>query len=367
VKAETSFPINLKPLPMASKNSTPVAVSSSSRPLPSKAKKSKQHAPILPDNPLGLSARDSEGKLFGPKDIGFRQAFARKGERTDATNKLYLREFARFEEFVIASGGEELLMALKASQLPNTEVSTLAGDYMSNRNNIVEFRNTGVKTFLDTTTATLCWQKLAAVLKDTTKYNLSDKDFELARKMKNSYLREAKLVPGLGELSHQVKPLSKAQISFLLHSDCISICMPKGLQCRFYILFTLFFLPRVRAEASQVQRGEFKLLLNPDGSDRAVVYAPNGSLKRDLGVRAGEKASMSFKRPTALPCEEPSLNFCLILREMFKHLDQIPHEGSRDTQYMFHRCVQSTPEPGKPFFLPARLGMDNFDRLLRVA
>lgn len=339
-----------------------------SGPPPAK-KMSKQHipAPILPDNPLGLSARDNSGKLLTPQDDGFRQAFARKGLRTDPTNKIYLREFERFKGFVAESEGEETLQALLSSTLSTGQVSALVGDFMANRYNITEYRKSGVKTFLDTTSAALCWQKLVAVLRETTKYILSDRDFDVARQMKNSYLREAKKVPGLGELAHQAKPLSKAQISFLLHSDCMNIYTPKGLQCRFYIMLTLFFLPRVRSEASQVQRGEFRILLNPDGTDRCVVYAPNGSLKRDTGVRAGEKSGLTFKRPAAFPCVEPSLNFCLILREMFWHLDQLPHEGSRETQYMFHRCVASTPEPGHAFFLSDKLGLDSFDRLLRVA
>ena len=322
---------------------------------------------MINNNPLGLVAKTKSGVILRPKDAGFREAFAKAGKRTEETERRYEKEFARFEAFVEDSFGKQMLTDLLASTMEEKAVADIVGDFMTSRINLTKYEREGVTTFLDTTTAQLVWQKLSAMLEDRTEYRLSSKGMRMAKRMKNSYLRAAKKVAGLGELANQPMPITHAQLSYLLHNDHLDLYTPKGLQCLFYIMFCIIFLPRVRSEAANVQRGEFKFLLNADGSDRGVVYAANGSLKRDSGVRVGANAAPAYKQPMALPCPEPKLNFCVILRELFRYLDMLPHDGNRDSQYLFHTPVAGNPGRDKPFYLKSRLGIDSFDGLFRWA
>ena len=66
-----------------------------------------------------------------------------------------------------------------------------------------------------------------------------------------------------------------------------------------------------------------------------VMYVPQGTLKRDRGDQTPYDAAGYHKRPFALNTDVNKSCFHLILLEMERHLDLLPHTGDRKTQKMF--------------------------------
>jgi len=355
------------------KRAKPAGATTNNNP-PSKPKQTVRKAPKfkysendIPTNPLNFKMTNGAGEEveFGTSE--FNHLFGESEKMTDATKKSYNLEFDRFLRFVRNNFGEGKETDLLSSTLPPTECSDIVSTFIQSRINVKEWRDHGVRKFLDTSTMDLIWQKIVAVFKQKTTYNLWSDDFVSARNARATYMVNSKKVHGHGELQNQPEALTRAMISFLLHSDQVTMFTPRGLVWNFYLLFTLIFLPRVRTEAKQVTRGDFFFLRNSDGSVRAVVYCPKGQLKRDRGHIRGDHHAKVFKRPIALPCPgEPKLSFDIVLETMFAHLDKLPWNGPRSEQPMFYQVVQQIPKPGSCFFLNRQMGVDYFSRLFRT-
>ena len=133
-----------------------------------------------------------------------------------------------------------------------------------------------------------------------------------------------------------------------------------------YLLIMLYFLPRCGDEVRKITRGDFHRVLGPQGNVIGVVYVPQGTLKKDRGDKKAVDAAGYFKRPFALVTAEDKLNFHLVLSELERHLDMLPHTGpSRDTQKLFKMSKGTQPAPGECFYLPGDLGILKFNHLLR--
>ena len=92
--------------------------------------------------------------------------------------------------------------------------------------------------------------------------------FDGAKETRSSYQTKSKAEQGLGEMAKQSKPISRIQLSYILHHDYLSHYTPKGLLSLFYIILVVTFLPRVREEVQNMTRGDFKCIYNPDGTIR---------------------------------------------------------------------------------------------------
>jgi hypothetical protein len=65
---------------------------------------------------------------------------------------------------------------------------------------------------------------------------------------------------GLGEMA-KPSPLSRIQLSCILHHDYLSHYTPKGLCSLFYIMLVVTYLQKIT-------NGDFKRIYNPDGTIR---------------------------------------------------------------------------------------------------
>jgi len=331
-----------------------------------KQPKQKNSEADIPVNPLNFTVTNQAGEEleFGTKE--FNNLFGEAEKLTDTTRKAYNLEFDRFVRFSKHNSGAAKVEKMLASTLHPTDVSNMVSTFIQSRINVREWKDHGVRKFLDTTTMDLIWQQLVGVFKQKTTYDLWSKNFQGARNARATYMKNSKKVAGNGELQNQPEPLTRAQISFLLHSDQLNLFTPRGLLTTFYILFTLIFLPRVRTEVRNVTRGDFQFLRNPDGSVRAVVYCPKGQLKRDRGHVRGSNSARVFKRPIALPCPgEPKLSFDIVLETLFAHLDMLEWSGPRSEQPLLYQMMKVTPPPGSCFFINRPLGVRTFDELFR--
>ena len=99
-----------------------------------------------------------------------------------------------------------------ASELEAEEVGRMLALYLSSRVNKKVWEEEGVVQPLDTTTYDFVWSKLTKILGTETNYKLTDPAFDVARGIKAAYMKKAKAVAGLGELAHQAKPLTSAQV-----------------------------------------------------------------------------------------------------------------------------------------------------------
>ena len=357
-------------LPSAKRSRPPLDSPSTNTPPPTinKLKRRKINSASPPKNPLGYSMFDKDGNAAKFGSSMFVNLFASAGKISEDTKRRYELEFAKLESFVVKEYGQQKWNDILDSKLPSTEVSTCVASYIMGRINKCVWRDTQTARHLDTTSLDLVWAKLVSQFKSKTSYDLYSKDFLLCREAKSKYQRDAKLVPGLGELANQSVPLSRAQISYLLHSDHLCLDTPRGLVTLFYVLVTLYFLPRVGKETKGMTRGCFSKIYNPNGSVKAVVYTPKGTLKRDMGDKVGANQAMVLKRPIALPMpSEPKLSFDVVLDVLFSHLDLLPHAGDRSTQPIFHQLVSPIPRPGSCFFLNKPMGNDTYNTLLRQA
>ena len=98
-----------------------------------------------------------------------------------------------------------------------------------------------------------------------------------------------------------------------------------------------------------------------------VLYVPMGTTKRDRGNVKAHDCAGYFKRPFAMVTQEDKLNWNVVFGVFERELDKLPHEGSRDTQNLFHQVRSGIQKPGDPMFLPGNLGIDSYDRLLKTA
>jgi len=320
----------------------------------------------IPYNPHNLHYEDDEGNALTPGSSAVLAKFAKSHKLTKRTQARYNVEHKRFEAFIVKTAGAQTLANYLSSSLPPQQVADLVSDYLLNRINLSVWRTTGKKQYLDTTTARLVWAKISRVMRQKTNYNMSTMPaFQSSKDSLSTYLEGAKDVGGLGENAGQANGLSRVQLSYLLHHDFLSMYTPVGLVSLFYMSFVITFFPRVREEAKRVTRGDFKRIMNPDGTVRCVVYGPRGKCKRDRGSRAGDKGAAVFKRPIALPSKEPKISFPVILDTMEAHLDLLPWEGDRADQPMFMMFHNTTPKAGQSFFMNKELGQIKFDNIMK--
>lgn len=363
-----------QPLPGPSRLASPPHPTPSSsrlppqpKPGPSRLSSSKRCYGEPPSNPLGFTVTDEEGNLAQFGTDAFVHHIAKKPKVKAETAAVYENEFKLLKQFIARNYSVAHTEMLLKNELPSQTVCTMVSSYLMSRVNRTIWKETGTPKHLDTTTYEKLFAGLVHEFRRHTNYNLYSKEFAECRAAKNLYLREAKSVPGLGELSGQTIALSRAQISYLLHSDHLNLDTPRGLISLFWVLTTLLFLPRVKSEVRKLTRNSFSIIKNPDGSPMAVVYTPKGTLKRDNGERRGSNAAATFKRPIALVCPaEPKLSFDIVLKVLFSHLDLLPWTGDRGEQPLFYGLVNPPPPPGSCFFLNKPMGIQTYDRLLRT-
>ena len=364
VKLEPGESPKVEP-PIASTSRPLKAMPKASLPKADKPKKQKNCVSDIPENPLEFTVTDEKGGdvKFGTAE--FNHLFGKTEKHIAATTKAYNAEFKRWLRFSKSRKGEEWTTRMLASQIDPVLVSEVLAVYIQSRINLTAWKDFGRKQYLDTSTMDLSFAKLVAVFKRDTEYDLWSPSFLSAREAKQVYMKKAKQQAGLGMLSNQHEPLSRAMICYLLHSDLVNLYTPQGLTWAFFWLFVLIFLPRVRTETYNVKRGDFHIIKNTDGTAKCVVYTPHGQLKRDRGHVRGDHAAAVMKRPIAIPCRnEPKLSFDTILETWFCHLDQLEWSGDRADQPMFHQ-LRTSPKLGECFFLPKKMGIDSFDMLLR--
>ena len=333
-----------------------------------KANRKNNATKMPPPNPHNRVFTDDNGDMLDPSSVAYLLRYASNHKVTPETIKKYKMEWNRLLAWLYQNlpNGNVVAGKLLSSQLPPTEVSRLLSVYLNDRINLKLYRETGEVQSLDTTTLDRLWYGLSFMFRKETTYRITtDPEFSLARETKASNMRSSKREQGLGQLNNQAASLSKAQLIWMLSSDQLTFNTPMGLVWLFWLTLMMYFLPRVRSEASNICRGDFVRIRDCHGSVIGVMYVPQGTLKRDRGDLTAFDAAGYHKRPFALNTDVDKSNFHLILLEMEKHLDLLPHSGNRKTQKVFKMVRSGVPAPGNSFFLAGDLGVNKYDDMLR--
>ena len=213
-----------------------------------------------PPNPHNRVFTGDNGDVLDPSSVAYLQQYANHQKVTSETMKVYEQEWNRFLAWLYQNmpNGNVVAGKLLSSQLPPTEVSRLLSVYLNDRINLKVYRETGEVQNLDTTTMDRVWYGLSFMFRKKTTYRITtDPAFLLARETKASNMRSSKKEQGLGQLNNQAASLSKAQLVWMLSSDQLTFNTPMGLVWLFWLTLMMYFLPRVRSEASNICRGDF--------------------------------------------------------------------------------------------------------------
>ena len=321
-------------------------------------------------NPHNINFYDEDGQALDIGSVEYLNRFAKRHKVTAETERKYIRQWEQFLSFSRRNSdeGSTVKEDILSSSLPTGKVCNLLCQYLNDRCNLKIFRESGIIVPLDTSTQELYWFAMSFMFTKLTNYKIStDEDFARARETHASCMRLAKEVAGLGQLSHQPLPLTKAQLMWLLTNDMLNLTTARGLYWLTFVLINLYFMPRVRTECKNIVRGDFVRVRGPDGNVVGVLYVCQGTTKKDRGQVKAQDAAGYYKRPFAYVTAEDKLNFDRVFGVLEKQLDLLPHKGDRSTQKIFQRMRGVILPLDEPWLKAEEMGWHTYDSLLRTA